>query len=576
MGQRWTRNMNRISARTARAARGATTFVSQPEPRTIGSFAKGRQLVAGNFLFAGYLVESPGAMIWDLPAPDSAYVSTIHGFTWLDDLAAVGDLAAREQAQDFTFEWIARYGTGKGPGWTPDLTGRRLIRWINHAILLLNGRSSEESAAYFRSLSRQTNFLGKRWKAASPGLPRFEALTGLIYAGLALSGMDGTVGAAARALAKECSREIDASGGLLTRNPEDLLEVFMLLNWAADALSDAGRMPAREHLDAIARIAPVMRALRHADGGLARFHGGGRGMEGRLEQGLATSGIKPLPPEDIAMGYVRLAQARTTVIVDAAAPPLGPASAHAHASTLAFELTSGRRPMIVNCGSGATFGKSWRRAGRATASHSTLGIGGVSSSRLSVPTLNDSDQPEYLLEVPTEVTVAPHISDDRVGFQLGHNGYEATHGLAHVRRLELGRDGRVLEGEDALTAIGQDGERRFDLAFHKSNGRGIPFASRFHLHPDVDAHLDMGGSAVSLVLKSGEIWVFRYSGPARLSLEPSVYLERTRLSPRATRQIVLTATALDYATRLGWTFSKAQDTPSFVRDFSVEEPMVAH
>ena len=574
--ERWTQRMNRLSARTARFSRAATGFVSQPEPRTIGSFAKGRQLVAGNFLFAGYLVESPGAMIWDLPAPDAAYVAQTHGFTWLDDLAAVGDLAAREQAQRFTHEWIRRYSSGKGPGWTPDLTGRRLIRWINHAIMLLNGRSSEDSVAYFRSLSRQTNFLNRRWRAASPGLPRFEALTGLIYAGLALSGMDGTVGAASRALSRECAREIDDSGGLLTRNPEDLLEVFMLLNWAADALSDAGRMPGKDHLDAIARVAPVLRALRHADGGLARFHGGGRGLEGRLEQGLAISGIKPLPPEDVAMGYVRLAQARTSVIVDAAAPPTGPASSHAHASTLAFELTSGRRAMIVNCGSGATFGKSWRRAGRATASHSTLGIEGTSSSRVSAPALSDSERPELLVEVPSDVSATPQIDGDKVGFEFSHNGYEPTHGLAHVRRLELSHDGRQLDGEDALTAIGSDGERRFDLAFFKTNGRGVPFTLRFHLHPDVDAHLDMGGAAVSMVLKNGEIWIFRFNGPARLSLEPSVYLERSRLSPRASRQIVLTATALDYATRLGWTFSKAQDTPSFVRDFAMEEPIVAN
>lgn len=568
--------MNRFSARTVRSSKAATTFVSQPEPRTIGSFVKGRQLVAGNFLFAGYLVESPGAMIWDLPAPDAAYVAQTQGFTWLDDLAAVGDLAARAQAQEFTHEWIRRYGNGRGPGWTPDLTGRRLIRWINHAIMLLNGRSSQESNAYFRSLSRQTNFLNRRWRAASPGLPRFEALTGLIYSGLALSGMDGTVGAASRALARECEREIDETGGILTRNPEDLLEVFMLLNWAADALSDAGRMPGKAHHEGIARIAPVLRAVRHADGGLARFHGGGRGQDGRLEQGLATSGIRPLGPERVAMGYVRLAQARTTVIVDAAAPPSGAASAHAHASTLAFELTSGRRPMIVNCGSGATFGKSWRRAGRATASHSTLAIEGVSSSRFAAPALDNADKPELLSEVPTEVKVTPHIGQAGVGFELSHNGYEPTHGLAHARRLELTPDGRRLDGEDGLVALGPDGERRFDLAFHKSNGRGVAFSARFHLHPDVDAHLDMGGAAVSIVLKNGEIWVFRYSGPARLSLEPSVYLERTRLAPRATRQIVLNATALDYATRLGWTFSKAQDTPSFVRDFAMEEPIVAN
>ena len=80
----------------------ATGFVSQPEPRTIGQYNRGRQMVAGNFLFAGHLVEAPGAAIWDIKAPDPAFAREVHGFSWLDDLAALGDSAARLRAQDWT------------------------------------------------------------------------------------------------------------------------------------------------------------------------------------------------------------------------------------------------------------------------------------------------------------------------------------------------------------------------------------------------------------------------------------------------------------------------------------------
>ena len=176
--------MHRLHARLAALAHPATGFVSQPEPRSIGTFARGKQLSAGNFLFAGFLIEAPGKMIWDIPVPDTRFEDALHGFAWLDDLAAVDDAPARTRAQDWTFGWIARYGRGRGPGWTPDLTGRRLIRWINHAILLLNGRERLQARSYFRTLGRQTIFLSRRWRAATPGLPRFEALTGLIYMGL--------------------------------------------------------------------------------------------------------------------------------------------------------------------------------------------------------------------------------------------------------------------------------------------------------------------------------------------------------------------------------------------------------
>jgi restriction endonuclease Mrr len=66
--------------------------------------------------------------------------------------------------------------------------------------------------------------------------------------------------------------------------------------------------------------------------------------------------------------------------------------------------------------------------------------------------------------------------------------------------------------------------------------------------------------------------VFRHDGIAELSLEPSVYLEKGRLKPRATKQIVLSGRAMEYATRIRWTLSKAQETAVAVRDLNRDEP----
>ncbi|MFV2038420.1 MAG: heparinase, partial [Paracoccaceae bacterium] len=104
--------MNRWHARRSARAPPATGFVSQPESRTIGSFARGRQLVGGNFLFAGSLKEDAHRSIWRLPDTDAAFEDEIQGFTWLDDLAAVGDAAARQRAQTWLSEWIELYGNG--------------------------------------------------------------------------------------------------------------------------------------------------------------------------------------------------------------------------------------------------------------------------------------------------------------------------------------------------------------------------------------------------------------------------------------------------------------------------------
>lgn len=570
MAGRGTRLLNRYYAWRARKEPAATGFVSQPEPRTIGSFARGRQLVAGNLLFAGYLVESADTGLWEVAAPDAAFDGERHGFAWLDDLAAVGDFKARLKAQKWVWGWIEQHGTGGGLAWLPDLTGRRVIRWINHALFLLSGKDRAETEAFYSSLSRQTWYLAQRWQGAAPGLPRFEALCGLIYAGLALQGREQLADPAVRALAAECGAQIDAQGGLPTRNPEELLEVFTLLIWAAAALREAGRTVPAAHAAAIERIAPTLRTLRHSDGGLARFHGGGRGLEGRLDHALAASHVALRKSDGLAMGFARLAARRTSVIVDASAPPSGKASNYGHASTLAFELTSGRRPLIVNCGSGETFGVEWRRAGRATPSHTTLCIEGHSSARLAPP--HKTTGHEQLIEAPDDVPLELSELAEGSRLQGGHNGYAAQFGLTHARTLDLSFDGRALSGEDMLVALEDPDRRRFDKICKAHAEGSIGFDIRLHLHPDVDAALDLGGAAVSMALKSGEIWVFRHDGACQLRLEPSVYLEKTRLKPRAAMQIVLSGRAMQYATRVRWTLSKAQETAVAVRDLNRDEP----
>jgi uncharacterized heparinase superfamily protein len=549
---------DRYAAIAAGRSKPATGFCSQPEPRSIGLHARGKQLTAGNILLAGHLAAAPGVSLWDL-TEDDGFVSEAWGFAWLDDLAAYGTPQAIRLAQDWTWDWIARYGMGTGPGWTPDLTGRRIIRWIHHATLLLSSRDPASSEAFYRALTRQAVYLSRRWKAAAPGLPRFEALTGLIYAGTSLIGLERLVVPAVTGLAQACETDIDAEGGIPSRNPEELLDVLTLLTWSVQCLAEIGHPVPAALSSAITRIAPALRTLRHADGELARFHGGGRGMEGRLDQALAAAGSRPSVPRSVAMGYVRLSGRRTSVIVDASPPPGGPAALTAHASSAAFELTSGRRALIVSCGSGATFGPNWHRAARATPSHSGLTLDAASSSRLGPR----GEALEHRARV-TATRLVP--GSEGTDLYLAHDGWEVSHGLTAGRSLTLSHDGRRLSGVETLTALTTEARRRFDDMMTQTRMEGAAFSVRFHLHPEVDATLDMAETAVSMALRSGEIWIFRFSGAVTLSLEPSAYLEKGRPNPRPCLQIVLKGEARGPETRIGWTLAKAKDTPLAIRD----------
>jgi uncharacterized heparinase superfamily protein len=550
---------DRFAARLARWGKAPSAVVTSPEPFWTGDAASAKRLAGGLFLLGGSMVEAPGVSPWDVPAPTAAWSDALHDFRWLDDLAAA-DATTRAALTTWLHDWVARYGAGAGPGWRPDLTGARLARWICHAPFALNGAGSEKSRAFFRTIGVQARYLRRRWRYAPPGLPRFQAASGLIYAGLALEGSGGAIlteGIAA--LGQEAAAAINNEGGVASRNPEHLVEIFAILTWAAQALGDAGLMPSPEHTSATARLANAIRALRMGDGRMARFHGGGGGDPERIDRALAISGLRPAHRQFEVMGFHRVSTARSTIIFDGGVRPEGPPAAEMHASAFCFEASIGRRPVIVNCGPGAHMSEEWRTASRATAAHSGLTIDDMSSARL---------QGDLLLAGARDLRCIREEDADGVRLTARHDGYLKTHGLIHQRRLTIASNGRDIRGEDSVTATGPGPEAAFDQAAGRQDRMAVPFTIRFHLHPDIGAGIFLAGSAVRLALPTGDIWVMRQLG-GDMSIEDSVYLDEGRVAPRATKQIVVRAAATEYAGHVKWAFRRAEPEKPAPRD--VEE-----
>ncbi|WP_246003775.1 heparinase II/III family protein [Histidinibacterium lentulum] len=530
----------------------------------MGDFVQGRRLVSGTGLFASQIVSlGPDQSLWDVTAENDDAAAAMHGFGWLDDLVAAGDGRARLTACAWVRDWDRHFGGGRGPGWTPQLAGRRALRLAAHAQFLLRSQPQKESDRLTRMMSGHAHYLGRRARRADPGLPRFEALAGLVVAGLLLRGHRELAAPGVLALAEHCDEAIEADGGLASRKPSDMLEALLLLNACAETLEDGGFTVPPQVSAARSRLAPALRALRHADGGLARFHGGARTAEGDLDAALAASGVRERPePERLPAGYARLAAGRTTLIADVSVPPRG---AEAQASLLAFELTSGRRPVIVGAGPATGLGMAWHRAAREAASHSGLCLDDRSPGRLT---------PTGIVPPPSEVQARIIRGDDHLRLESAHDGYRADYGLTHARTLDLALDGRMVAGEDVITTLDERDRAVFEAALARSPFRGVPFDIRFHLHPDVVTEADTDGASVRLRLASGEVWVLSRDGSSGVTLDRSVYMEIGQLRPRPSRQVVLSGFAVAYATRVRWFLAKSQETPVALRDL-VQAPFAA-
>ena len=178
---------------------------------------------------------------------------------------------------------------------------------------------------------------------------------------------------------------------------------------------------------------------------------------------------------------------------------------------------------------------------------------------------------ELLVEAPKIVPVEMSQTAEGVKFEGAHSGYVPPFGLTHARKLSLSLDGRSLAGEDLLIALDDTAGNAGETVLSDDINPNVDFQIRFHLHPEVDAALDLGGTTVAIAAKSGEIWIFRHESKLSLTIEPGVYLEKNQPIPRSSRQIVLSGMVNDALTRAQWSLSKTQDTAMAIRDLRLEE-----
>ncbi|MFO1105778.1 MAG: heparinase II/III family protein [Amaricoccus sp.] len=550
---------NRLRARRAGLGGHPEPAETLPEAGFHGDADRGHILVAGGWPALGLSLRvAPGA-IWDVVLPTGPAARRLEderqACLWLDDLAAIGSRPARVLAQGWVQDWIRHFGAGQGPGWTPELAGRRAWGWAAHARLLTQGLDRTATDRFWRSLAGHQRYLALSWPDAPPGLPQIRALAGLVWIGRVLPHASqpeavADLGALAGSL-------IDAEGDLTSRAPGELAEIVILLIWTARMLEDAGQPAAPAHLAAIARAVPVLRALRLGDGTMTRFHGGGPGLPERLDQALAELRMGVQAKPRLAMGYARLTGGRLVLLLDGAAPPSGAAALSAHAASLAFELSVGRQPLVVNSGPGREFGRDWAHLCRQTAAQSTVEVDGRSSARIEARDLAARTFGERLEDGPTLVSVRQ--AQDATGMWLlaTHDGYVSSHGLRHERRVFVDSRGREARGEEILSVTDARAQALFDRL---AASRDVVVAARFHLHPAIAVELDPYGDGATITLPSGEVWAFRAAG-GTLDIEDSVYFDPGRASEVPTKQMVVRAGVVEYLGQITWSFGRVAEAP---------------
>lgn len=492
-------------------------IMAPPDPWP-GNAERGGAILRGEFMFFGVRLEGT-KHVWHPVGMDTNWLAELHAFDWLRDLRAVGGDAARRCARELVADWLDRENTWDEVAWRPDVLARRLFAWLGQHDFFCASADDTYRRRYLAALVRQGKHLARVLPAGAQGLDLLVSIKGLVVAGLALPDRDAWIAQGLRHLERETARQILPDGGHVSRCPAVHTKALRHLVDVRAALLAAGQPAPSFLMSAIDRAAPFLRMMRHGDGGLALFNGGGEDLSWLVDMLLAQADARGRPPVSAPhSGFERLAANRTVVLVDTGKPPAPGFGTPPHAGTLSFEMSIGKERLVVNCGAREGPSQEWATVQRTTAAHSTLVIDDKNSAGI----LPHGD----LRDGPTAVECRREEADGSVWLTTSHDGYVKPFGLVHQRRLFVSARGDDIRGEDKLIR----------QATPASPARG--FTVRFHLHPTVHASLVQDASAVLIQLPRGNGWRLRASGAA-VSLSESVYLGGGDDDPRRGEQIVL-------------------------------------
>ncbi|WP_455474075.1 heparinase II/III family protein [Bartonella sp. B30(2025)] len=490
----------------------------------------------GRFVFAGRIVNAGASSPFSLTPPTPEWEAALHNFHWLRHMTAADSNLAAAHARALLEDWLDHGGKKvKGIPWNETIVAQRLIAWICHSKMLLNGASKRFEKRFLRALGFQFRYLRTTIYSMENNHKRLQAAVALTFASLALPVAVAIKKKVQTYLVKELSRQILLDGGHISRSPALLLTLLPNLISLRHLFAYSNETAPRILIDSVERMLPALRFFIHEDQTLARFNGVGPIAPECLSMILKHDGTAGSPFSYARYsGFQRLQANQTTVLADTGKFPPSFTAEHACSGCLSFEMSSQGSRFIINTGVNSYGSQESQHFGRVTAAHSTATVNDCSVGFFSKKKKNSAP---FLLGGPMDVRVQRIEDSKKTGFVASHDGYMRRFNLVHKRGLVLAKNGAIIEGFDHFFTPYKKKASKYSKEQNVQNQNNV--AVRFHLHPEVKVNYD--GNSVRLAVGNDgdgeQVWYFM-SPDADICLEDSIDFAGLT-GPQRTQQIVL-------------------------------------
>ena len=517
-------------------------IVAPTDLRAVDSFVA-EEILSDRFHLAGVSVDTGGKSPFLLDAPSRAFAERLHSFAWLRHIRAYKSEAACSHARMIVANWISLHGSRlRGIAWEPGVVAERVIAWLSHSPIILQGAEAGFYRRFLKSLTYQVRYLRRVARGLPADETRLRMRIALAMASISMPARGSHIRREGYRLDRELERQIVADGGHVSRNPRAILDILIDLLPLRQTYVNLGHDVPQKLISTIDRMYPALRFFRHQDGDLALFNGASSTPASELISVLrydetAGTPFKSLPH----MHYHRLSADGATVIVDTGKPLSPELSRQSHAGCLAFEMSAGRHRFIVNSGAPKFSGRDYRLLARTTAAHSTVTLSETSSSRQLRSAFCRSSILAGISDIKAERWEDAHGND---WLRASHDGYLREFGYCHEREIGLSSKGDKIKGHD-----------RFFVPDDARPRKGIlPAIARFHVHPAIMLSAP-DTQSVLMTASDGETWQFSAPGIGVQIEEDIFFADASGL--RRSQQIVIEFSLPD-VTEIRWMLKRIE------------------
>jgi uncharacterized heparinase superfamily protein len=479
-----------------------------------------RDMMSGRYLLASKLVETGGTSPFALDVEHLDWWLNLHSFSWLRHFRDVTDLGERQFARTLVLDWISREGKFERDSWAVQLTAQRVLNWLRHLPLLLEGATPEQAKSIQRVIGTQVQSLKVRGPLASePSDALFAAIATLAAEHFEQGDKTDVPGKVER-LNTLLASQLDEHGLHLSRNSKLQLQLLVELV-SVRRIAGAIKSEASNELGAqIDRMHESLDVLTLSSGEPAFFNGTGH-LPHDVLVAIQSNGPNRKRRSMLMGGYGILRDGEAVVIADTGLLPPAGLDGETHASALALEFSHGSELIFGSCGPAPSDLPGSKELFRQGIAHS--------GPTIEAEDLGGSRKPQV------ELNAHDHL------LSMTSAGYGKRFGVNIERRVTLLSGGTTLVGQDRLIGTGTP--------------KGL-LAARFHLAPGVIVRRNRDEDIVRLVLPNGKVWSFLWEG-AEFREEESVR-QSAYVGFHKTQQLILEAeVAADR--EIAWIFTLEQN-----------------